>query len=75
MKKSIQILLAEDDPDDVEFFLEAMKENNVLHSTVVVMQGDEVIPHLENSVELPEVILLDLNLPKVHGKEILKQLK
>ena len=75
MKKSLQILLIEDDPDDVELFLDALKDNNVLHTIQVVMQGDEVIPHLEQSPTRPEVILLDLNLPKIHGKEILKILK
>ena len=75
MKKSLQILLIEDDPDDVELFLDALKDNNVLHTIQVVMQGDEVIPHLEQSSVRPEVILLDLNLPKIHGKEILKILK
>ena len=75
MKKSLQILLVEDDPDDVELFREALKDNQILHSIDVVMQGDEVIPHLEKSSVLPEVILLDLNLPKVPGKELLKVLK
>ena len=75
MKKSLQILLIEDDPDDVELFREALNDNHVLHDMHVVMQGDEVIPHLQQSSTLPEVILLDLNLPKIHGKEILKTLK
>jgi len=75
MKKSLQILLVEDDPDDVELLKEALKDNRVLYSIDVVMQGDEVIPHLENTDILPEIILLDLNLPKIHGKEILKVLK
>src|SRR5580765_9026829 len=75
MKKSLQILLVEDDPDDVELFREALDDNRVLHSMHVITQGDEVIPHLEQSAILPEIILLDLNLPKVHGKEILKMLK
>lgn len=75
MKKSLQILLVEDDPDDVELFREALNDNKVSHSIDVIMQGDEVIPHLEQSSSLPEIILLDLNLPKVHGKEILRVLK
>jgi len=75
MKKSLQILLIEDDPDDVELFREALVDNKVLHAIDVIMQGDEVMPHFQRSSVRPEVILLDLNLPKIHGKEILKMLK
>jgi len=75
MKRSLQILLIEDDPDDVELFREALVDNKVLHAIDVIMQGDEVMPHFQRSSVRPEVILLDLNLPKIHGKEILKMLK
>ena len=72
---AIYMLLVEDDPDDVELLNEALKENNIAYSMDTIKQGDEVLPHLEKSDRLPEVIILDLNLPKLHGREILPMIK
>ena len=73
--KICHILLVEDDPDDIELFQDAMKENGVKHRVDVIMQGDRVLPYLEKNGKHPDVIVLDLNLPKMPGKEILKLLK
>jgi CheY-like chemotaxis protein len=75
MNKGINILLAEDDMDDVELFRELFKSSNIEHSLGVVMQGDAVIPHITQNGANLDVIVMDLNLPKVHGKDILIQLK
>jgi CheY-like chemotaxis protein len=69
------MLLVEDDMDDVELLTEALKDNNVSFKMDTIKQGDEVLPHLEKCVQLPEVIILDLNLPKMHGREILPLIK
>lgn len=69
--KTIRILLVEDDADDVELLQEAIRDNNVNCTLDVVMEGDKVIPYLEKSKSLPEIIVMDFNLPKLHGKEIL----
>jgi CheY-like chemotaxis protein len=75
MMKICHILLVEDDLDDIELFQEAMRENGPEHKVDVIMQGDRVLPYLEKKGQQPDVIVLDLNLPKMPGKEILKLLK
>lgn len=71
----LKILLIEDDEDDVELLKEALNDNNVDYSMHVIMEGDKVLPHLKKSSSLPDIIVMDLNLPRFHGKEILKELK
>lgn len=75
MNKLFQLLLVEDDEDDVDLLREALKDNNVSCNMAVIMSGEKVIPHLETLETLPDIIVLDLNLPKVHGKEVLKAIK
>ncbi len=72
---AISILLVEDDPDDIELMQEALKDNNIDVQLQSISQGDHVIPHLQLSKVFPEIIVLDLNLPKLHGREVLAKLK
>ena len=69
------ILQVEDDHDDVELLQDAFKENGVLFTVEVIKQGDKVLPWFEQATRLPDVVVMDLNLPKMHGKEILGKLK
>lgn len=69
--KRIKILLVEDDADDVELLQEALHDNRVECVLDVVMEGDKVVPFLTSATELPDVIVMDFNLPKLHGREIL----
>src|SRR5687767_309543 len=73
--KSYQILLVEDDPDDIELFKETLGDNGSPLEVHVIMQGDQVLPYLKEKENLPDLVVLDLNLPKTPGKEILKLLK
>lgn len=75
MNKALRILLVEDDPDDIELMHDALKENNIKFSLETLKQGDAVLPYLEKANTQPDVIILDLNLPKMHGREILKGIK
>ena len=75
MKKKIHILLIEDDPDDVELLETAFKDREAAAHFTVISQGDKVLPFLSGCKELPDLLLLDLNLPKVHGREILASIK
>jgi len=72
---TIQLLLVEDDRDDIFFLKEALQSNGISFNMNEIMTGDGVIPHLEESKRLPDVIILDLNLPRIHGREVLKELK
>jgi two-component system, response regulator len=79
----IEILLVEDNPDDIELTLLALKRGKLANKVQVVRDGEEALNLLfcrENyearSFEAPpRVILLDLKLPKVDGLEVLRQLK
>lgn len=75
MTKVFKILLIEDDIDDIELLEEALKENQIDYELDVVMEGDKVIHYLDSVESLPEVIVLDFNLPKLHGREILHMIK
>ena len=71
----LHILLVEDDQDDVELLQDALQDNGVKFTMEIVRQGDKVIPFLNACKDLPHVILLDLNLPKMHGREVLSRIK
>jgi len=75
MTDEIQILLIEDDQDDVDLFQYALRTNAVACELCVIMQGDKIAPYLAESPERPDIIVMDLNLPLVHGREVLKQIK
>lgn len=82
MKDKI-ILLVEDNPRDEELTLRALKRNNIRNEVVVVHDGAEALDYLfgrgadaERDVSaLPEVVLLDLKLPKIDGLEVLRRIR
>ena len=77
------ILLVEDNPDDEELTLRALKKNNIGNNLVVVRDGAEALDFLycngayadRDPRELPQVVLLDLKLPKVDGMEVLARIR
>ena len=75
MKKALDILLIEDDIDDVDLLKDALLENEVSYEMQVIMEGDKVFNYLKTIETLPEIIVMDLNLPKTDGKEILQEIK
>ncbi len=75
MNRTLSILLVEDDPDDIELMEDALKGNHIPFYLETIKQGDAVLPYLESAVNYPDVIVLDLNLPKMHGREVLKSIK
>lgn len=75
MKDILHILLIEDDEDDVDLFRYALKLNGTPYHLNILTGGDEVAPYLLTVPVLPDVIVLDLNLPKVHGRDVLRQIK
>ena len=75
------ILLVEDNRDDEELTLRALTKSNILNRVVVARDGAEALDYLfargahaaRPPKEMPEVVLLDLKLPKVDGLEVLRQ--
>lgn len=78
--RAFNVLLIEDNPGDVRLTQEAIKEGNKEINLEVVMDGVEAIKYLRKQeqyehVPKPDLILLDLNLPKWDGREVLKEIK
>jgi two-component system response regulator len=79
----VEILLVEDNPNDVELTLYALKRNNLTNHIEVVRDGAEALDFIfctgvyahRSTRENPKVILLDLKLPKVDGLEVLQRVK
>jgi two-component system response regulator len=77
------ILLVEDNPDDEELTLLALKEGNILNEVVVAHDGVEALDYLfatgqyegRDPSRIPQIILLDLKLPKLDGLEVLRRLR
>jgi two-component system response regulator len=77
------ILLVEDNADDEKLTVRALKKHNVVNDIVVVRDGVEALDYLwgtgayagRNRSELPNVVLLDLKLPKLDGLEVLRRLR
>ena len=76
------ILLVEDNPNDVELTLSALKEAHLANNVVVVSDGEQALDFLfrrnqyaTTSTRRPGVILLDLKMPKIDGHEVLRQIR
>jgi CheY-like chemotaxis protein len=78
--KPIEILLVEDNPADVRLTMEALKEDKVLNHLSVAMDGVEALAFLRHEghyagAPRPDLVLLDLNLPRKDGREVLAEIK
>ena len=79
----VEILLVEDNPNDVELTLRALKKNNLTNRVHVVKDGAEALEYIfatgayagRDINHYPRVVLLDLKLPKVDGLEVLRRIK
>src|SRR4051812_26055310 len=83
MTKTKSILLVEDNLDDIELTLRALKKNNIANEIVVAKDGVEALDFLfgmgkyagRDLGEMPALILLDLKLPKIEGLEVLRRIR
>jgi two-component system response regulator len=82
MKNNV-IMLVEDNPDDEALTVRALKKNKIVNEVVVARDGVEALDYLfgegiyagRNTAEMPQVILLDLKLPKLDGLAVLRRLR
>ncbi len=77
-----EILLVEDNPDDVELTLRSFKANNICNKVVIATDGAQALDFLFSTGaysgsgnRLPQLVLLDLNLPKISGLDVLKRIR
>ena len=83
MDNDKRILLVEDNPNDEMLTIRAFKKNNIFNTIDVVRDGQEALDYLfcegeyssRDKTSNPQVILLDINLPKIDGLEVLRQLR
>jgi DNA-binding response OmpR family regulator len=83
INSEIEILIVEDNPNDAEMTLRALKKNNLSNQVLVLSDGEEAIDFIFAKGKFsnremharPKMILLDLKLPKVDGLEVLKEIK
>lgn len=81
--KGKTILLVEDNPDDEALTLRSLNKNNVINEVVVARDGAEALDYLfgtgtysgRNPYALPQVVMLDLKLPKIDGLEVLRRIR
>lgn len=76
------ILLVEDNPDDEALTLRALRRNNILNEVVVARDGEQALKTLfgerpggDGAGALPELVLMDLKLPKIDGLEVLRRIR
>ena len=83
MTRSRMALLVEDNPDDVDLALRAFQRNSLIGELAVARDGAEALDYLfatgahagRDTKVMPEIVLLDLNLPKIDGLEVLRRLR
>jgi CheY-like chemotaxis protein len=78
--RPIEVLLVEDDPGDVLMTQEAFKDYKIANTLTVVTNGEDAIAYLRKQgrfadVATPDLVLLDLNLPRRDGREVLRDVK
>lgn len=83
MNATVEIILVEDNANDAELAIRALKKNNLVNSLVHLKDGAEALDFFfaegiysdRNVEDIPKVVLLDLKMPKVNGIEVLQRLK
>jgi two-component system, response regulator len=73
----VEIILVEDNSDDAELTIRALKKYNLANHLLHLEDGEDAINYIfsQDTVKLPKLILLDLKLPKVDGLEVLRKIK
>ncbi len=78
--RPVEVLMVEDDPGDVELTIESLKEQKIRNNIHVVDDGEKALAFLRRTepyrdAPRPDVVLLDLNLPRMDGRDVLRAIK
>jgi CheY-like chemotaxis protein len=71
----MQMMIIDDDLDDTDIFCEALKEVDPSVKCLIAKDGEEALNLLNNLIVLPELIFLDINMPRMDGKTCFKEIK
>ena len=72
---SYSILLAEDDPDDCQLFTEALSDLAIKQRPIIIHDGEQLVQYLRDTVILPDLLFLDINMPFKDGLTALQEIK
>jgi two-component system response regulator len=72
---SVRVLLVEDNPDDAELAIRHLKKHHLANNVVLLKDGEEALDYLFSEAPQPSLILLDIQMPKVNGIEVLQKIK
>lgn len=80
LSQNIEILLVEDNPGDIRLIVEVLKDGKLHNNLSVVEDGEQALSYLKRggsypNAIVPDLILLDLNLPKINGTEVLAEIR
>jgi CheY-like chemotaxis protein len=80
LRRPFELLLVEDNPGDVRLTREALRDHKILHNMNVVIDGEEALAFLRRegrfaAAPRPDLVFLDLNLPRLGGREVLDEIK
>ncbi|HEX6914351.1 MAG TPA: response regulator [Chitinophagaceae bacterium] len=73
--KAVNIVLIEDDVDDVDILQEALKDRKIPFEMRVIRDGSAAVEYIRSTTEQPEIIVMDFNLPRVHGREVVHKIR
>lgn len=71
----MKILLIEDDLDDIELLQEALTRHGINYVMDTANDGSRAIDYIRHCEVCPDIVILDFNLPKIHGREVLTEIK
>jgi DNA-binding response OmpR family regulator len=75
MSRTLRIVLIEDDADDVELLQDALDSHNIQYELTLLKDGSAAAGYCEKADTLPDIIVMDFNLPKIHGRDVVKLIR
>lgn len=71
----IHLLLIEDDLDDIDLLADTLQSQGVSYTMDMLNDGQTAVDHVRSGSSLPDLVILDFNLPKIHGRDVMLEIK